>query len=114
MGRKMPRKARPTRGADVAGYPIMVKWTAHATTQLRHIHDYIAQDSPLYAKRVSDALVRKTFLLDELPRTGRKVPEFDDEAVRELSLYSYLFPNTPIKGKLSLSHLNFNKPRLVK
>ena len=67
----------------------MVKWTAHAITQLRHIHDYIAQDSPFYAKRVSDALVRKTFLLDELPRMGRKVPELDDEAVRELSLYSY-------------------------
>ena len=58
----------------------MVRWTAHATTQLRHIHDYIAQDSPLYAKRVSDALVRKTFLLDELPRMGCKVPELDDEA----------------------------------
>ena len=67
----------------------MVKWTSHATTQLRHIHDYIAQDSPLYAKRVSDALVRKTFLLDELPRMGHKVPELDGEAVRELSLYSY-------------------------
>jgi len=67
----------------------MVKWTAHATTQLRHIHDYIAQDSPIYAKRVSDALVRKTFLLDELPLMGKKVPELDDEAVRELSLYSY-------------------------
>jgi plasmid stabilization system protein ParE len=67
----------------------MVKWTAHATTQLRHIHDYIAEDSPLYAKRVSDALVRKTFLLAELPCMGHKVPEFDDEAVRELSLYSY-------------------------
>jgi plasmid stabilization system protein ParE len=25
----------------------MVKWTDHALTQLRHIHDYIAQDSPL-------------------------------------------------------------------
>jgi toxin ParE1/3/4 len=61
----------------------------HTTTQLRHIHDYIAQDSPIYAKRVSDALVRKTFLLDEMPRMGKKVPELDDEAVRELSLYSY-------------------------
>ena len=33
--------------------------------------------------------MRKTFLLDELPRMGRKVPELDNEAVRELSLYSY-------------------------
>lgn len=67
----------------------MVRWTHHALTQLRHIHDYIAQDSPLYAKRVSDALVRKTLLLDELPRLGKIVPELDEERVRELSLYSY-------------------------
>ena len=63
----------------------MVKWTGHSLVQLRHIHDYIAQDSPLYAKRVSDALVRKTFLLDELPRLVRKVPELGEENVRELS-----------------------------
>lgn len=67
----------------------MVKWTRHALTQLRHIHDYIAHDSPLYAKRVSDALVRKTFLLDDLPRMGRKVLELNEENVRELALYSY-------------------------
>jgi hypothetical protein len=42
----------------------MVKWTDHAKAQLRHIHDYIAQDSPLYAKRVSEELVRKTIGLD--------------------------------------------------
>ena len=57
-------------------------------TQLRHIHDYIAQDSLLYAKRVSEALVKKTIGLNELPRKGRKVPELDVDAVRELSLYS--------------------------
>jgi toxin ParE1/3/4 len=34
----------------------VVRWTAHATTQLRHIHDYMAQDSPLYAKRVVGCL----------------------------------------------------------
>jgi len=37
----------------------MVKWTDHALAQLRHIHDYIAHDSSLYAKRVSDAIVQK-------------------------------------------------------
>ncbi|MCC5853617.1 MAG: type II toxin-antitoxin system RelE/ParE family toxin [Alkalimonas sp.] len=67
----------------------MVKWTAHAKAQLRHIHDYIAQDSPFYAKRVSEAMVQKTLGLDELPRKGHKVPELNDDAVRELGLYSY-------------------------
>ncbi len=67
----------------------MVKWTAHAKSQVRHIHDYIAQDSTLYARRVSEELVKKTIGLDELPRKGSKVPELNLDAVRELRLYSY-------------------------
>ncbi len=67
----------------------MVKWTDHALAQLRHIHDYIAHDSPLYAKRVSEAMVRKTVGLDELPYQGRKVPELNEEYIRELGLHSY-------------------------
>lgn len=67
----------------------MVKWTAHAKAQLRHIHDYIAEDSQLYARRVSEELVRKTIGLDDLPRKGHKVPELNEDAVRELALYSY-------------------------
>ena len=45
----------------------MVKWTNHALTQLRYIHDYIEQDSPLYAKRVSDVIVLKTVGINKLP-----------------------------------------------
>ena len=67
----------------------MVKWTDHAETQLRHIHDYIAQDSAHYAKRVTAALVSKTIGLDELPRIGKIVAELNEETVREISLYSY-------------------------
>ena len=67
----------------------MVRWTAHAKAQIRHIHNYIAQDSPLYAKRVSEELVQKTIGLDELPRKGHKVPEVSEDSMRELALYSY-------------------------
>ena len=67
----------------------MVKWTRHAKKQLRHIHNYIAEDSPFYAKRVSEALVKKTIGLDDLPRKGRVVPELNEDVVRELYLYSY-------------------------
>jgi len=67
----------------------MVKWTNHALTQLRHIHDYIAYDSPLYAKRTSDAIVQKTVGLDLLPYKGRKVAELNEEHIRELPSYAY-------------------------
>ena len=67
----------------------MVKWTAHAQSQVRLIHQYIAQDSLLYASRVCEELVKKTIGLDQLPRKGRKVPELNVDTIRELCLYSY-------------------------
>lgn len=67
----------------------MVTWSRHALAQLRHIHGYIAQDSPLYARRVSETLVSKTMALNELPHLGRVVPELNDGNVRELPVYAY-------------------------
>jgi plasmid stabilization system protein ParE len=67
----------------------MVKWMPHARRQLRHIHDYIAQNSQHYAKQVTQELVQKSMTLDALPRIGRVVPELNEKTVREVSLYSY-------------------------
>lgn len=67
----------------------MVKWSHHARSQLQHIHDYIAQDSPIYAKRVVGDMVRKSVALDQLPRIGRVVPELNEETVREIPAHSY-------------------------
>ena len=38
---------------------------------------------------MTEALVKRTIGLDALPRIGRKVPELNEDAIRELSLYSY-------------------------
>jgi len=74
----------------------MVIWSEPAKADLCSIHDFIARDSQHYAKKVTqdirektDVLVKKTAGLDELPRKGRKVPELNLDAVRELSLYSF-------------------------
>jgi len=67
----------------------MVSWTDHALAQLRSIHDYIAQDSAIYAKRVSEAVVKRTQHLDELPYKHRKIPEINDAQFREVSQYTY-------------------------
>ena len=55
---------------------------------LRSIHDLIADDSSHYAKKVTEDIAAKTDILDDLPRMGRVVPEFNNEHIRELSLYS--------------------------
>ena len=67
----------------------MVKWTAHAKSQVRHIHNYITQDSLCCIPRqVSAELIKKTIGLNELPRKGRKAAELNEDAARELGLYS--------------------------
>ncbi|MBF0471739.1 MAG: type II toxin-antitoxin system RelE/ParE family toxin [Gammaproteobacteria bacterium] len=67
----------------------MVIWSEPAKADLRSIHDFIAHDSRHYAKKVTQDIREKTDVLDNLPKVGKKVPELNVEAVRELSLYSY-------------------------
>ncbi len=64
-------------------------WSEPAKADLRSIHDFIAHDSQHYAKKVAQDIREKTDVLDGLPKVGKKVPELNNDAVRELSLYSY-------------------------
>ena len=67
----------------------MVIWSEPAKADLHAIHDFIAKDSPYYAKKVVQDIREKTDVLNDLPKIGKKVPEVNDEVIRELSLYSY-------------------------
>jgi toxin ParE1/3/4 len=67
-----------------------IVWSSCAAQDLDSITDYIAADSPAYAGVVLKNIVNQTRMLARFPQAGRKVPEFDDENVRELVVYSYL------------------------
>jgi plasmid stabilization system protein ParE len=67
----------------------MVKWSRPARMDLKQIHDYIAEDSRYYAKKVVQTIVEKTEELMVFPEIGRIVPEIDDPNIRELFVYSY-------------------------
>jgi toxin ParE1/3/4 len=66
-----------------------VVWSRRASQDLEAIADYIAADSPTYAGIVVKKVVNQTKSLSLFPRSGRKVPEFDNEDIRELLVYSY-------------------------
>jgi plasmid stabilization system protein ParE len=66
-----------------------VVWSRRASEDLAAIVDYIAADSPTYAGIVVKKVVHQTKALSRFPRSGRKVPEFDNENIRELLVYSY-------------------------
>ena len=66
-----------------------IVWAQRALQDLEVIAEYIAQDSPAYAKAVVKNIVNQTRMLTHFPRAGRKIPEFDNEHIRELLVYSY-------------------------
>ena len=66
-----------------------VYWTDTAEEHLDAIHDYIAQDSPEYAKRMVDRLTRRSQQISDFPLSGRRVPEYDVDQIREVIEGSY-------------------------
>ncbi len=61
-----------------------VCWTETAQAHLDAIYAYISRDSPEYALRVVDVLTRRSQRLVDFPLSGRKVPEFENEKIREV------------------------------
>ena len=63
---------------------MIVHWTETAIKHLTAIYHYIAQDAPLYARRVTDKLIRRTEQLAAFPQSGRQVSEYQDPYIREI------------------------------
>lgn len=63
---------------------IKVYWTNRAKARLRLIHNYIAEDSQKSALQVVDRVTVRSQQLAELPRSGRQVPEYGRNDIREL------------------------------
>ena len=61
-----------------------VNWTQTAQGHLEGIHAYIAQDSPEYAKRMVDRLTRRSQQIADFPLSGRWVPEYEMDQIREV------------------------------
>lgn len=66
-----------------------VLWTKGADAQLEAIHNYVAQTSPEYARRIVDNLTRRSIQIAAFPFSGRMVPEYEINEVRELIEGSY-------------------------
>ncbi len=61
-----------------------VHWTGTAQEHLDAIYAYIAQDSPEYALRMVDRLTRRSRQIADAPLSGRRVPEYDLDQIREV------------------------------
>ena len=61
-----------------------VLWTNAAIDHLVTTYEYIALDAPLYARRMVDRLTARSQQLSAFPQSGRVVPEFEREDIREV------------------------------
>jgi toxin ParE1/3/4 len=61
-----------------------VYWTVTPEGHLDAIHDHIALDSPVYAKRMLDHLTQRSRQIADFPLSGRKVPEYEHDQIREV------------------------------
>ncbi len=63
---------------------VKIIWTEFAVEDLRSIHDYISKDSKVYADRFIEKVISRVDQLETNPQSGRIVPEFNTDSLREL------------------------------
>ena len=66
-----------------------IYWSESSLGDLKGIKEYIARDSEYYAINFTDRIISSVEHLSVLPETGRKVPEADDNNIREIVIQPY-------------------------
>ncbi|RJQ31613.1 MAG: type II toxin-antitoxin system RelE/ParE family toxin [Peptococcaceae bacterium] len=68
---------------------LKVKWSPRAVSNLEEICSYIAKDSEYYAILFAKNLTTIIKAIPQFPKSGRIVPEYEDENLREKIYRNY-------------------------
>lgn len=66
-----------------------VHWTNEALDQLLRIREQVAERSPGAADRLVERLAMRADQLDTFPESGRVVPEYERDDIREVMVRPY-------------------------
>ena len=66
-----------------------IRWTQQAAHDLEAITEFIAADSPHYARLFAVDVLKAVERLETFPRSGRIVPKLATPAIREIILGNY-------------------------
>ncbi|GDY23211.1 hypothetical protein LBMAG56_45580 [Verrucomicrobiota bacterium] len=66
-----------------------IVWSLQAREDLQAIVRFIRRKNPRAAADFGYALIKRVDVLENFPRLGRRVPEFDEDTIRELIHRSY-------------------------
>jgi len=68
---------------------LKIKWSPRAASNLEKICDYIAKDSEYYAILFAKKVTAIVKAIPQFPKSGRIVPEYEDENLREKFYENY-------------------------
>ncbi len=66
-----------------------INWTSQALNDLQAIGDFISRDAPTFAQVFTDKVFDSVERLENFPRSGRIVPEINQQNIREIIVGSY-------------------------
>ena len=66
-----------------------LRWTFQAVEDIEAICEFIAKDSSVYARLFAKDILETVTHIKDFPKSGRIVPEFSDENIREMILGNY-------------------------
>ncbi len=74
-----------------------LRWMPQARADLQAIYDYIAEDSSQNAARMIERLLDRAERMVDFPQSGRMVPEYQREDIREVieSPYRIIYRTLP-------------------
>lgn len=79
-----------------------VHWTDRAKSRLRLIHDHIAKDAPHVATQVVERLLQRSIQIADFPSSGRVVPEYQREDLREILERPYRIIFRLLSGRIDI------------
>jgi len=68
---------------------LTIKLTESAYSDIEDVENYVSQSSPKIGRDFVTKIFTKIEILYDHPRIGRKVPEFDNDRIRELMQGKY-------------------------
>ncbi len=76
-------------------------WSEKALSDLEEIYDYIAHDSPYYARQQVEQILSSTERLRQFPESGHHLPEFPKLPHREIpvGIYRVIYRFSPEKDQ---------------
>jgi toxin ParE1/3/4 len=86
---------------------VKIIWTEFAIEDLKLIHEYISKDSKVYGDRFIQKMISRVDQLESNPQSGRVVPEFNTEMIRELieGNYRIIYKiNSDVVGIIRVHH----------